>query len=55
MIQDYSEITATLNREINDLIKLLNDKKWLEARKQAYQIDAKMYELMKWIDNEVPS
>lgn len=55
MISDYSEVTATLNREITELIKLLNDKKWLEARKKAYQIDAKMFDLMKWIDREVKS
>lgn len=50
MIQDYSEVTATLNREVTELINLLNDKKWLQAKKKAHQMDAKLFELMKWID-----
>ena len=50
MINDYSEVTATLNRRVSVLIQFLNDKKWVLAKDLAQDIEKDMNDLVKWID-----
>lgn len=48
-MNDYSEVTATLPREVTDLIQALNDHKWNEAFNRAMKIGVNMGSLSAWI------
>lgn len=49
-MKDYSEVTATLGRRVSFLINLLNDKKWVEAKSLAVEIEGDMNRVVEWID-----
>ena len=49
-MNDYSEVTATLGRRVSFLINLLNDKKWVEAKSLAVEIEGDMNRVVKWVD-----
>lgn len=52
-MEDYSEVTATLNRKVTELIWLLNDKKWVEAHQNTVEIRKDLEKLIFWIFDEI--
>lgn len=44
-MNDYSEVTCHLQRDVVNLIQALNDKKWIEAKEIISDIENDMNEL----------
>ncbi len=51
-MNDYSEVTCHIQKDITELIKALNDKKWKKAQAITMNIGIDIMDLALWIRKE---